>query len=68
MLFVSHPDPLYWNGTPISCVLWVLAANSLHLYSCLEASPWLLDAGSVGGYKSCPLRRYLGQWLTNGGG
>lgn len=40
------------DGAPISSVLWMLAANSSHLYSGLEVCPWLLEAGGVEGYMS----------------
>ena len=43
MLLVSHSDPLYQAGASIPWVLWLLAANSSHLYSCLEACPWLME-------------------------
>ena len=65
-MLVSHPDPQYQAGAPNLWLLWVLAANGSHLHSCLEVCPWLIEAGSGGGYKSHPLGRHLGQGLTSG--
>lgn len=48
----TSPSSSLLDGAPISSVLWVLAANSSHLYSCLEVCPWLLEAGGVEGYMS----------------